>query len=45
MTLSEHERRTLDGIETNCRREDPAFADRMGLTTARQRRSRAVVLA
>jgi len=28
MTLSEYERRTLDGIENNCRREDPAFPNR-----------------
>ena len=45
MTLSEYERRTLDGIETNCRREDPAFADRMNLTAAQQRGSRAVLMA
>ena len=45
MTLSEYERRTLDGIETNCRREDPAFADRMNLTAAQQRSSRAVLMA
>ena len=25
MTLSEYERRTLDGIETGCRAEDPGF--------------------
>ena len=37
MTLSEYERRTLDGIENNCRREDPAFPDRMNLTAAQQR--------
>ena len=45
MTLSEYEQRTLDGIENNCRSEDPAFADRMNLTVAQQRRSRSVVLA
>ncbi len=45
MTLSEYERRTLDGIENNCRREDPAFADRMNLTAAQQRSSRSVVMA
>ena len=45
MTLSEYERHTLDGIETNCRREDPAFADRMNLTAAQQRGSRAVLMA
>ena len=44
MTLSEYEQRTLDGIETNCRREDPAFADRMNLTAAK-RSNRAVLLA
>jgi len=37
MTLSEYERRTLDGIENNRRREDPAFPDRMNLTAAQQR--------
>jgi uncharacterized membrane protein len=45
MTLSEYEQRTLDGIETNCRREDPAFADRMNLTAAQQRSGRAVLMA
>src|SRR6478609_5602106 len=45
MTLSEYERRTLDGVENNCRREDPAFADRMNLTAAGQRSSRSVVMA
>ena len=45
MTLSEYERRTLDGIETGCRTEDPGFADRMDLTAAQQRSSRAVVMA
>ena len=45
MSLSEYEQRTLDGIETNCRREDPAFADRMNLTAAQQRSSRTVLMA
>jgi hypothetical protein len=45
MTLSEYEQRTLDGIETDCRRSDPAFADRMDLTAAQQRSSRSVVMA
>jgi hypothetical protein len=45
MTLSEYERRTLDGIENDCRREDPAFADRMNLTVAQQRGRRLVVMA
>jgi hypothetical protein len=45
MTLSEYERRTLDGIENNCRREDPAFPDRMNLTAAQQRSGRPVVMA
>jgi hypothetical protein len=45
VTLSEHERRALDDIETDCRREDPGFADRMDLTAAQQRRRRVVVVA
>ena len=45
MTLSEYERRTLDRIETGCRREDPGFADRMDMIAAQQARSRAVVMA
>jgi len=45
MTLSEYEQHTLNGIENNCRREDPAFVDRMNLTAAQQRSSRAVVMA
>jgi hypothetical protein len=45
MTLSEYEQRTLDGIETGCRREDPDFAGRMDLDAARRRRRRAVVMA
>jgi len=45
MSLSEYERRTLDGIEINCRRKDPAFVDRMDLTAAEQRSGRAVVIA
>ena len=31
MTLSEYERRALDGIETGCRAEDPGFAARLHL--------------
>jgi hypothetical protein len=45
MTLSEYEQHTLNGIENNCRREDPAFVDRMNLTAAQQRSSRAVLMA
>jgi hypothetical protein len=45
MTLSEYERRILDGIETGCRREDPGFVDRMDLTVALQARGRAVMIA
>ena len=45
MTLSEYERRTLDGIENDCHREDPTFADRMNLTVAQQRGRRLVVMA
>jgi hypothetical protein len=45
MTLSEYEQRTLDGIESNCRREDPAFTDRMNLTAAQRRSGRAVLMA
>ena len=45
MTLSEYERRTLDGIETGCRAEDPGFADRMDMTATKLRSSRVVVMA
>ena len=45
MTLSENEQRTLDAIETGCRREDPGFAARLDLAAARHRRDRAVVMA
>ena len=45
MSLSEYERRTLDGIETGSRTEDPGFAGRMDLAAAEDRRGRAVVLA
>ena len=45
MTLSEYERRALDGLENNCRSEDPAFADRMNLTAVQQRSSRSVTMA
>jgi hypothetical protein len=31
MTFSELERRTLDGIESGCRAEDPAFVSRLNL--------------
>ena len=34
MNLPEHERRTLDRIETGCRAEDPGLADRMDMTAA-----------
>jgi hypothetical protein len=44
MTFSEYERRTLDGIETGCRAEDPGFADRMNMTAAEQRCSRVVMI-
>jgi hypothetical protein len=40
MTISEYERRILDGIETSCRTEDPGFADRMDMTAAQERSSR-----
>jgi hypothetical protein len=40
MTLSEYERRTLDGIETGCRVEDPGFAARLDLAAAEHGRRR-----
>ena len=45
MTLSEHEQRTLDGIETGCREADPGFAVRLDLTAHLGRRRRVVVIA
>jgi hypothetical protein len=45
MTLSEHEQRTLDGIEMGCCSEDPGFAERLDLTALRHRRGQLVVLA
>ena len=45
MTLSEHEQRTLDGIETGCREDDPGFAVRLDLTAQLQRRRRVVLIA
>jgi len=38
-------RAALEGIENNCRREDPAFPDRMNLTAVQQRSSRSVLMA
>jgi hypothetical protein len=38
MTLSEHEQRTLDEMETTCRRVDPGFARRLDLAAVRSRR-------
>jgi hypothetical protein len=40
MTLSEYERRTLDGIETGCRADDPGLAARLDLAAAKHRRRR-----
>ena len=45
MTLSEHEQRTLEGIETGCRQDDPGFAVRLDLTALLQRRRRVVLIA
>ena len=45
MTLSEDEQRTLDGIETGCRAQDPGFAARLDLAAAEHRRRRVVLLA
>ena len=35
MTLSEDEQRTLEAIETGCRREDPGFVARLDLAATR----------
>ena len=45
MTLSEHEQRTLDGIETGCREDDPGFAVRLDLTVLLRHRRRVVRIA
>ena len=45
MTLSEHEQRTLDGIERGCRSEDPGFAGRLDLIALQHRRGQVVVVA
>jgi hypothetical protein len=45
MTLSEHEQRTLKGIEAGCRIEDPGFAERLDLTALQHRRSQVIVIA
>ena len=45
MTLSEHEQRTLDGIETGCREDDPGFAVRLDLTALLRRGRRVVRIA
>ena len=45
MTLSEHEQRTLEGIETGCRQDDPGFAVRLDLTALLQCRRRVVLIA
>ncbi len=45
MTLSEHEQRTLDGIETGCLEDDPGFAVRLDLAALLRRRRRVVRIA
>jgi hypothetical protein len=45
MTLSEHEQRTLDGIETGFCEDDPGFVVRLDLTAVLQHRRRVVVIA
>ena len=42
MTLSEHEQRTLSGIETGCRADDPDLARRLDFDVAAHRRAQAL---
>ena len=45
MTLSAREQRTLDGIETGCREDDPGFAVRLDLTALLRHGRRVVRIA
>jgi len=45
VTLSQHEQRVLDEIETSCSAEDPAFVEALDLEAVRRRRERRSLLA
>ncbi len=45
MTLSQHEQRVLEQIETSCCAEDPEFAAALNLDAVRRRRERHSLLA